>query len=57
MAPRLREAAARGDVEFVAARYFDTVRVFAEGGAWAPDAVLVHAAPPDRAGSSRSGFR
>jgi 4-hydroxybutyrate CoA-transferase len=50
MSPRLREAAARGDVEFVAARYFDTVRVFAEGGAWAPDAVVVHAAPPDRGG-------
>jgi len=50
MSPRLREAAARGDVEFVAARYFDTVTVFAQGGAWAPDAVLVHAAPPDRGG-------
>lgn len=50
MSPRLREAAARGDVEFVAARYFDTVTVFAQGGAWAPDAVLVHASPPDRGG-------
>jgi acyl-CoA hydrolase len=50
MSPRLREAEARGDVEFVPARYFDTVTAFAAGGAWAPDAVLVHAAPPDRAG-------
>src|SRR4030095_5498555 len=48
--PRLRDAEARGDVDFVPARYFDTVGLFAEGGAWAPDAVLVHAAPPDRAG-------
>ena len=45
--PRLADAAARGDVDFVPARYFDTVTLFAAGGAWAPDAVLVHAAPPD----------
>ncbi len=50
MSPRLRDAEARGDVDFVPARYFDTVTLFAAGGAWAPDAVLVHAAPPDRAG-------
>jgi 4-hydroxybutyrate CoA-transferase len=50
MSPRLREAEARGDVEFVPARYFDTVSLFAAGGSWAPDAVLVHAAPPDRGG-------
>jgi 4-hydroxybutyrate CoA-transferase len=50
MSPRLRDAEARGDVEFVPARYFDTVTCFAAGGAWAPDAVLVHAAPPDHAG-------
>jgi acyl-CoA hydrolase len=50
MSPRLADAQARGDVDFVAARYFDSVSVFAAGGAWAPDAVLVHAAPPDRAG-------
>ena len=48
--PRLAEAAARGDVDFVPIRYFDTVTVFAEGGAWAPDAVIVHCAPPDAAG-------
>lgn len=50
MSPRLAEAAARGDVDFVPARYFDTVTMFAAGGAWAPDAVVVHAAPPDRGG-------
>jgi 4-hydroxybutyrate CoA-transferase len=50
MSPRLRSAAARGDVDFVPARYFDTVSLFAAGGPWAPDAVIVHAAPPDRAG-------
>jgi 4-hydroxybutyrate CoA-transferase len=48
--PRLHAAAARGDVDFVPARYFDTVSLFAAGGRWAPDAVLVHTAPPDRAG-------
>ncbi len=50
MSPRLFEARARGDVDFVPARYFDSVSVFAPGGAWAPDAVLVHTAPPDGAG-------
>jgi 4-hydroxybutyrate CoA-transferase len=50
MSPRLADAEARGDVDFVPARYFDSVRLFAAGGPWAPDAVLVHAAPPDRAG-------
>jgi 4-hydroxybutyrate CoA-transferase len=50
MSPHLREAHARGDVDFVPARYFDTVSCFAAGGRWAPDAVVVHAAPPDRAG-------
>ncbi len=48
--PKLAQAQARGDVDFVPIRYFDTVSVFAEGGAWAPDAVIVHCAPPDRAG-------
>src|SRR5262245_8370565 len=43
MSPRLADAEARGDVDFVPARYFDSVRVFAAGGPWAPDAVLVHA--------------
>ena len=50
MSPRLAEAAVRGDVDFVPARYFDTVSLFAAGGPWAPDAVLVHTAPPDRGG-------
>src|SRR3989442_9627637 len=44
--PRLADAAARGDVDFVPLRYFDTVTVFAAGGAWAPDALIVHCAPP-----------
>ena len=48
--PKLAQAQARGDVDFVPIRYFDTVSVFAEGGAWAPDAVIVHCALPDRAG-------
>ncbi|HXJ82747.1 MAG TPA: acetyl-CoA hydrolase/transferase C-terminal domain-containing protein [Candidatus Methylomirabilis sp.] len=48
--PRLRAAEERGDLDFVPARYFDTVGLFAAGGAWAPDAVLVHVAPPDRGG-------
>src|SRR5499433_1036490 len=34
--PRLREADLRGDVDFVPARYFDTVTAFATGGPWAP---------------------
>src|SRR5882724_5206075 len=50
MSPRLAAAAARGDVDFVPARYFDTVSLFTAGGPWAPDAVLVHTAPPDRGG-------
>ena len=50
MSPRLAAAEARGDVDFVPARYFDSVSLFAAGGPWAPDAVLVHASPPDRAG-------
>src|SRR5260370_526626 len=52
---RLAEAAARGDVDFVPIRYFDTITVFAEGGAWAPDAVIVHCAPPDAAGDLSLG--
>jgi acyl-CoA hydrolase len=50
MSPRLFDASGRGDVDFVPVRYFDSVTVFAEGGAWAPDAVLVHTAMPDAAG-------
>jgi 4-hydroxybutyrate CoA-transferase len=49
-AARLRDADARGDVDFVPARYWETPTAFAEGGPWSPDAVIVHAAPPDRAG-------
>jgi 4-hydroxybutyrate CoA-transferase len=48
--PKLAQAQARGDVDFVPIRYHDTVSVFAEGGAWAPDAVVVHCAPRDGAG-------
>ncbi|MBI4588782.1 MAG: acetyl-CoA hydrolase/transferase family protein [Candidatus Rokubacteria bacterium] len=40
----------RGQAEFVPARYFDAVRLFGRGGPWAPDAVIVHATPPDRCG-------
>jgi acyl-CoA hydrolase len=50
MSPQLAEARARGDVDFVPARYFDSVSLFAAGGPWAPDAVLLHTAPPDSAG-------
>ncbi|MCI0548089.1 MAG: 4-hydroxybutyrate CoA-transferase [Candidatus Rokubacteria bacterium] len=50
MSPRLAEPAARGDVDFVPARYWDSVHLFAAGGPWAPDAVIVHTAPPDRGG-------
>ena len=50
MSPRLFAAQTRGDVDFVPARYFDSVRLFAAGGPWAPDAVVVHTAPPDRSG-------
>ncbi len=48
--PKLAQAQARGDVDFVPIRYFETVGVFVEGGAWAPDAVVVHASPADGAG-------
>jgi 4-hydroxybutyrate CoA-transferase len=50
MSSRLGAAEARGDAEYVPARYFDAVSLFAAGGPWAPDAVIVHTAPPDRAG-------
>ncbi len=50
MSARLGAAEARGDAEYVPARYFDTVSLFAAGGPWAPDVVIVHTAPPDRAG-------
>src|SRR5258707_9717748 len=48
--PKLRPAQERGDVDFVAIRYYDTVGDFVEGGAWAPDAVIVHTSPVDGAG-------
>jgi 4-hydroxybutyrate CoA-transferase len=50
MSPRLDDARRRGRVEFVPLRYFDIVSEFAPGGRWAPDCVLVHAAPPDARG-------
>src|SRR6185295_4978859 len=50
MSPRLEDARRRGRVEFVPMRYFDLVTEFARGGRWAPDAVLVHTAPPDARG-------
>lgn len=50
MAPRLEEARRRGRVEFVPLRYFDLTRELVAGGAWAPDCVLVHCAPPDARG-------
>ena len=50
MSPKLDDARRRGRVEFVPMRYFDLVTQFARGGAWAPDCVLVHCAPPDARG-------
>jgi acyl-CoA hydrolase len=55
MSPRLADAAQRGQVEFVPVRYFDVVSVFNQGGHWAPDCVLVHAAPPDASGDLSLG--
>jgi acyl-CoA hydrolase len=48
--PALRAALDRGQVEFIPARYFDTLWIFGPGGPWAADAVLVHTAPPDPEG-------
>ena len=50
MSPRLEEARTRGRVEFFPLRYFDLVAALAPGGTLAPDAVLVHVAPPDAGG-------
>jgi 4-hydroxybutyrate CoA-transferase len=50
MSPRLEDARRRGRVDFAPIRYFDVVTEFAPGGRWAPDCVLVHAAPPDARG-------
>ena len=50
MSPRLEEARRRGRVEFFPLRYFDLIEAFAPGGAFAPDCVVVHVAPPDADG-------
>jgi 4-hydroxybutyrate CoA-transferase len=50
MSPQLEDARRRGRVEFVPVRYFEVITEFARGGAWAPDCVLVHTAPPDERG-------
>src|SRR5437868_6285167 len=50
MSPRLEDAHRRGRVEFFPLRYFDLITAFAPGGAFAPDCVLVHVAPPDAGG-------
>jgi acyl-CoA hydrolase len=50
MSRELEDARRRGRVDFVPVRYFDIVTAFARGGAWAPDCVLVHTAPPDAHG-------
>jgi 4-hydroxybutyrate CoA-transferase len=48
--PALRDAVDRGQVDFIPARYFDTLAIFGPGGLWAADAVLVQTAPPDPEG-------
>ena len=50
MSPALRDAAERGQTEFVPVRYFDLTEVFVAGGPWAADCVLVQTAPPDAHG-------
>src|SRR5256886_17271783 len=50
MSRHLDDARRRGRVEFVPIRYVDLAREFVAGGAWAPDCVLVHCAPPDAGG-------
>src|SRR6058998_1354690 len=50
MSRRLEDARRRGRVEFLPLRYFDLTRELVPGGAWAPDCVLVHCAPPDARG-------
>lgn len=47
MSPKLEKARVRGRVDFVPMRYFDLVTEFSRGGAWAPDCVVLHCAPPD----------
>src|SRR2546426_12455552 len=46
ISPRLRAAEARGDVDFVPARYFDTVSLFAASGPSGRDAGRGPTAPP-----------
>jgi acyl-CoA hydrolase len=48
--PPLRDALARGQVEFLPLRYRDAPWAFGPGGPWAADAVVVQTAPPDGAG-------
>src|SRR2546426_6832547 len=55
MSRRLDDARRRGRVEFLPLRYFDLTRELVPGGAWAPDCVLVHCAPPAAGGSLRLG--
>jgi 4-hydroxybutyrate CoA-transferase len=50
MSRELEDARRRGRVDFVPVRYFDVVSEFGRGGAWAPDCVIVHTAPPDARG-------
>ncbi|MGH7334465.1 MAG: acetyl-CoA hydrolase/transferase family protein [Candidatus Rokuibacteriota bacterium] len=50
MSPLLEAAHRQGRVEFAPLRYFDLVSLFRPGGRWAPDCVVVHAAPPDAGG-------
>ena len=50
MSRELEDARRRGRADFVPVRYFDVVSEFARGGAWAPDCVIVHTAPPDARG-------
>ena len=45
--PALRDAVRRNQVEFIPARYLDTLWIFAPGGPWAADAVLIQTAPRD----------
>lgn len=48
--PAASAAWERGQCRLVPARYFDSLALFGRGGPWAPDVVIVHAAPPDRHG-------
>jgi 4-hydroxybutyrate CoA-transferase len=50
MSRELEDARRRGRVDFVPVRYFEVISEFARGGAWAPDCVIVHVAPPDARG-------